>query len=281
MATILSISSQVVMGAVGNSASTFPLMRLGHNVWPIPSLILSHHPGLGRPQVLPVAAGDIEAMGTNLDDLGLLVHCDALVSGYLAHADQATAIEALLTRLRRANPDAIYLCDPICGDEEEGSYVSDAITEALHHLTRLADILTPNSFELGVLTGGNIGNTQEAVDAARSLKCPQVVATSMPADPTFIASLAITKDQVWRCQTPKHVAAAPLTTPKGTGDLFAALLLGHHLTGMKISDAMARASATTADMVAFSIDEKSESLLLGPGQRLLEQPLTACALESL
>ncbi|MBI1260413.1 MAG: pyridoxal kinase [Rhizobiales bacterium] len=281
MSTILSISSQVVMGAVGNSASSFPLMRLGHNVWPIPSLILSHHPGLGRPQVLPVAAGDIEAMGANLDELGLLAQCDALISGYLAHADQAGAIEALLGRLRRANPEAIYLCDPICGDAEEGSYVSEGITDALRHLAGLADIITPNIFELGVLAGCEIRNTGEAIAAARSLKCSLVVATSSPADAAFIASLAITADHVWRCQTPKHLAVAPLTTPKGTGDLFAALFLGHHLNGMTVAEAMACASATTADMVAFSIDEKSESLLLGPGQQLLEQPLTACAIESL
>ena len=45
MARILAISSQVVRGHVGLSAIVPALQRLGHEVLPIPTIILSNHPG--------------------------------------------------------------------------------------------------------------------------------------------------------------------------------------------------------------------------------------------
>ena len=44
---ILSIQSHVVYGHVGNSAATFPLQRLGFEVWPIHTVQFAHHTGYG------------------------------------------------------------------------------------------------------------------------------------------------------------------------------------------------------------------------------------------
>ncbi|MDE0781043.1 MAG: pyridoxal kinase, partial [Alphaproteobacteria bacterium] len=45
MLRILSIQSHVTFGHVGNSAVTFPLQILGHDVWPVPTAVLSNHAG--------------------------------------------------------------------------------------------------------------------------------------------------------------------------------------------------------------------------------------------
>ena len=44
---VLSISSQVAYGPVGNSASVPALQAAGFTVSQVPTIILSNHPGLG------------------------------------------------------------------------------------------------------------------------------------------------------------------------------------------------------------------------------------------
>ncbi len=42
---VLSIQSDVVHGHVGNGAARFALQRLGYDVWALPTVLLSNHPG--------------------------------------------------------------------------------------------------------------------------------------------------------------------------------------------------------------------------------------------
>ena len=44
---ILSIQSHVAYGHVGNASATFPMQRLGVEVWPIHTVQFSNHPGYG------------------------------------------------------------------------------------------------------------------------------------------------------------------------------------------------------------------------------------------
>ena len=48
MAKVLAISSHVVRGAVGLAATVPALQSLGHEVWALPTVLLSSRPGLGR-----------------------------------------------------------------------------------------------------------------------------------------------------------------------------------------------------------------------------------------
>lgn len=281
MAAILSISSQVVAGAVGNSASVYPLLLWGHSVWPLPTLILSHHPGLGRPEKRAMSARDLEAFIVSLESHGRLEKCDALMSGYLADAEQGDVISALVMRLRRQNPDLIYLCDPISGDDIEGCYVSAAVMSAQRQLMTLADIITPNRFELSLYTGVSIHDDAAAVAAARSLHRPLVVLTSAPAAPDRLANLCVTPHEAFRTETQKHQAAPDGVIPKGTGDMFAGLFLAHHLNGTSHEHALSQASAAMADMVALSLVHGSSDLLLGPGTALLQSPASTACVERL
>ena len=57
--TILSIQSSVAYGHVGNSAATFPLMRLGVEVWPVVTVHFSNHTGYGAWRGPLLSATDI------------------------------------------------------------------------------------------------------------------------------------------------------------------------------------------------------------------------------
>ena len=84
----------------------------------------------------------------------VLQHCDAVLSGYMGDAGIGDAILHAVSRVRQANPRAIYCCDPVIGDVEEGVYVREGIEEFLRdNALPQADIATPNRFELERLTG--------------------------------------------------------------------------------------------------------------------------------
>lgn len=267
MATILSISSQVVAGHVGNSAGVFALMRLGHTVWPVPTVLLSHHPGHGAPARHAVRAADITHMIDSLAARGWFGGCAALFSGYLANADQADAVLRAVDRLKDANPDALYVCDPIMGDADTGLYVPQEVPAAQKRLVEAADILTPNLFELDELSSTPCGTQEQAVAAARGLGPRLVLVSSAPAPGTRIATLAVEPETAHLCETP-HLHGVP----HGTGDLMAALFVGHLIGGSAPPAALAHAAGAVYDVARAS--RHHPELKLVENQGLLEMPVT-------
>ena len=91
------------------------------------------------------------------------------------------------------NPKALYPCDPIIGDEPAGIYVAEAAANAVRdQLVLLSDIVTPNAFELGWLSGRAITDAASVALAARALARPTIVATSAPAGAGMIANILVT-----------------------------------------------------------------------------------------
>ncbi len=272
MATILSISSQVVYGAVGNSAAGFAIQRLGHEAWQVPTILLAHHPGYGKYEGGPLDADLIAGLVTALDDQGWLKRCDAVISGYLAEPDQALAIEDAVTRVKKANPDALYLCDPIMGDTAEGLYVAPAIEAAMKELAVKADILTPNWFEFGRLTDDQPEDPRKALALARTIGPRVVTITSTPAPKGRIGCLAVDGKKAYRTETTLYEATNGNGVPKGTGDIFAAMFLARLLTGNDTPLALARATASTAALVKSSIEAGRSELALARDQSLICEP---------
>lgn len=280
MATILSISSQVVYGAVGNSAGVFAMERLGHEVWQVPTVLLAHHPGYGGAVGGPFGTSEIVRLISALDRQGFLARCDAVVSGYLAGADQAGAVAEALARVKAANPDALYLCDPILGDEDTGLYVAPGIEAEMKPLLALADIATPNWFEFGRLAGAQPGDAREALALARSLGPRLAIITSAPAREGRIACLAADGVQGYRAETPLYKPAAGGMQPKGTGDVFAAILLSHLLSGTGLPGALARAAASAASLVRLSVKTGRGELALARDQDIIRDPGALPAIET-
>lgn len=276
LANILSISSQVVYGHVGNSAAGFALGLLGHEVWAIPTVLLSHHPGHGRPFGRQTSPEEIVGHVQALEAHGWLAGCDAVMSGYLANAGQADAVREVVARVKRANLRAIFFCDPILGDEDTGSYTAPEIAIVTRELVGLADIISPNLFELGILSAQKPQTTQDAVLLARGLG-PQIVAVTTAFAPEGrIASLIVTPDRALRVETTRHFPAQ-----RGTGDVFAGILLGKLLEGADGGTALAHAAGATADMVGASLALGRDELALAQLQHLVVRPDTYPVLEIL
>ena len=79
----LSLQSHVAYGYVGNRAATFPLQRLGHEVWAVNTVEFSNHTGYGAWRGRTAPADQVADIVAGIEALGMLSRCDALLTGYV------------------------------------------------------------------------------------------------------------------------------------------------------------------------------------------------------
>ena len=171
MTTILSIQSSVAFGHVGNSAATFPLMRLGVEVWPVITVHFSNHTGYGAWRGPMLSPQDVAEVVTGIDERGVLGRVDAVLSGYQGAAEMGAQVLAAVDLVKQRNPQAIYCCDPVIGDVGRGIYVRPGIPEFMRdQVVPKADLVTPNHFELDFLTGRTTTTLDEVLAAAAQLR---------------------------------------------------------------------------------------------------------------
>jgi pyridoxine kinase len=240
--SVLSVQSRVAYGHVGNAASVFPLQRLGIEAWALDTVAFSNHTGHGRWRGSAVAAAQIAELFEGIAALGVLPQIDAVLSGYLGDAATGPVLLDIVARVRAANPRALFCVDPVIGDVDTGSYVTPGIAEFFRdRALTLADIVTPNLFELEYLTGSRIASLGEAVKAAALLRArgPGIVLlTSLALEASRITMLARGPDGAWAVETP-HL---PVVL-NGCGDVTAALFLARLLRGETLPDALANTAA--------------------------------------
>jgi pyridoxine kinase len=271
---VLSIQSEVVYGYVGNRAARFALERLGHSAWTIPTILLSSHAGYERVEGEPIHADLMRRLIDGLDGNGRLATCDAVLSGYLGHADQADVVADAVRRVKAANARAVYCLDPVFGDAGR-AFAKPGVADAMAQtLLPLADIVTPNVFELSNLTGVAVRDPKDALAAARKLNRPIVVATSVPANDR-IGAMAVEGRGAWLATTPRLESA-----PHGAGDLFAASFLAAKLSGHAVPDALARATASVFHILSASAGSK-EMVLPAEQNALVNPQLSSVRVERL
>jgi pyridoxine kinase len=245
MPTVLAISSQVVYGHVGNSAAAFALRRLGVHVLPVPTIVLTSNPAISPHAIQRIAPDKLDEMLGALAANGWLDRLDAVQTGYLPSAAHVAVAAKWVRRLRAEA--ALYVCDPIIGDEPAGLYLPEASARAIaDELLPLADVATPNRFELGWFAGAEIADAAGALAAARALPAASVLATSCPADGR-LANLLVARAGAWRTEVGAHERLIP-----GAGDFFAALWLAHVLNSESRVTALALATAGTEAAIAAS-----------------------------
>ena len=271
---LLSIQSFVAYGHVGNSAATFPLQRLGHEVWPVLTVVFSNHTGYGawRGPLLP--PDDVRAVVTGIEERGVLETCDAVLSGYLGGPGICEVVVDAVARVKAANPAATYTCDPVMGNATSGCFVDPAIPPVIREqVVPYADIITPNQFELGFLTGTSpedLDSTLESADAARAMGPSTVLVTSVlrpdrPED--TIEMMAVTGDGAWIVRTPRLPIKA-----NGSGDLTAALFTAHlHTTGSP-AEALGLTASSVLGVLQATIDSGERELQIVLGQDAIASP---------
>jgi pyridoxine kinase len=266
---ILSIQSHVVYGHVGHQASTFPLQRLGHEVWSLPTVLYSNH--LAHPSFTgrKLDAGFIDELLAGLRKLDLLGRLDAVLTGYLGDAPTVPMVIAALEAARAAKPDAVFACDPVMGDDG-ALYVSQALAEAIQReLVPRADILFPNIFELQHLSGHSVTGLKDVRPAMEALRKQTrralIIATGIPdeAHPELITALALDDSGLWQAKAKRHAMEA-----SGNGDCFAALFLGRYLGHRDLPVALGNAVEGMSRIAALTAATQSDELRIIESQEV-------------
>ncbi|XP_023245260.1 pyridoxal kinase isoform X2 [Copidosoma floridanum] len=222
---VLSIQSHVVSGYVGNKSATFPLQLLGFEVDVINSVQLSNHTGykVFKGQVLN--DNDLKQLVDGLvqNDLDYYTH---LLTGYIGSASFLKQVVEVVKKLKEKNPQLIYVCDPVMGDDGR-MYVPEELKEIYQkEIVPLANIITPNSFELEILVGNKVNTISELRKAINDLHeiGPQIVAISSAEINGKLTSFVSTTTDHKMIKL--EISKLPISFT-GSGDLFAALFLAH------------------------------------------------------
>ncbi len=282
---ILSIQSSVAYGYVGNSAAVFPLQRLGHEVWPVFTVHFSNHTGYGEWRGPLLAASDVADVISGIEERGVLGEADAVLSGYQGDPAVGAVILDAVARVKSANPEARYCCDPVMGDVGRGMFVRPGIPEFMRdEVVPRADIITPNHFELDFLSGRTTRTLDEvlaAVDAVRDTGPRDVLVTSVLTDDdatggAAIDVVAVSDAGAWAVTTP----LLPIT-PNGCGDVTAALYLAHLLTTRSPAQALGATTASVYAMLEITLAAGTREIQLVAAQEAFAAPPSTFAVRQL
>ncbi len=266
---ILSIQSAVSFGHVGNSGAVFPMQRLGHEVWPVHTVNFSNHteyPSWRGPKIAPEDVADV------LGGMSFAYpEVDVVVTGYLGSSSLASVMVDAVEKIKQANPDAEWVCDPVIGNAKVGSFVDDDIPDIFKdEIIPLADAICPNQWELALLTGRELNTIEETIDAARSLKSRALITSVDTGDPDTIGMLDISEDFAWYVETPRVGGNVV-----GAGDLAAAMYTA--LIDDTPKDRLEHIAATLYGMVVAAqettrLDNSFAGLPLVERQDLIVEP---------
>lgn len=268
---IISISSQVARGSVGNRASAFAFATLGFPAWIVPTVILPYHPGHGKATRIETDTQQLADLLRDLEKSPWIGEVGAIATGYIANPEQVLVIGEFVSRIRAINPDILYLCDPVIGDHK-GLYVSSQTAQEISRsLLPRASMTTPNIHELAWLSG-----VEELTTHAEIRNCAATLAMDMCDMP---ASSAYPGKMVVATSTPglmrgnignllvydkKTVLVEHRRLPgpgSGAGDLFSALLLASLLDGRPVDEALERAAASVFEVMAGAVKRNDSELM--------------------
>uniref|UniRef100_A0A9J7X200 Pyridoxal kinase n=2 Tax=Cyprinus carpio TaxID=7962 RepID=A0A9J7X200_CYPCA len=249
---------------------------LGFEVDSINSVQFSNHTGYSHWKGQVLTADELHVLyeGIKLNNVN---HYDYVLTGYTRDTSFLEMVVDIVQELKRANPNLVYVCDPVLGD-----HGSMYVPQNLHPVYKnkvvpVADIITPNQFEAELLTGKNISTEKDAVevmDLLHKMGPDTVVITSSDLPPRlgdrFLVSFGSKRilmpdgtrtTQRIRIEVPKVDAVFV-----GTGDLFAAMLLAwthHYPTDLKT--ACEKTFSVMHHVIRRTISYAHE--MAGPGRR--------------
>jgi pyridoxine kinase len=181
----------------------------------------------------------------------------------MGNAGIGTAIIDAVARVKTANPKALYCCDPVIGDDGTGIYVRPGIDVYLRDIAlRMADIATPNRFELEHLTSlptTTLAEAKAAIIALQAMGPRTVMVTSLRTAETpdgHIDMLAAEDGVFHLLRTP----TLPLDV-NGAGDAIAALFLFHRLQSGSAATALAKAGSSIYGLLRRTAEAGSREIL--------------------
>lgn len=244
---VLSIQSHVTYGYAGNKAAVFAMQRMGIEVSPIYTVQLSNHTQYDIFKGAFFNAEDIQSIIDGMKENHFLEKQDALLSGYIGNIEVAKVIANTVKDLKKSNSEALYCCDPVFGDfydhNDEGHIFAskDHPQMFLDNLLPIADIITPNLFELSILSETQINSYNDILQACKNLikktnKPSQTIIVTSTSFDTNKTGIAIYKEDFFEYLESEKYSVQPKVS--GSGDITAAMFLSYVLKGEELPKAL-------------------------------------------
>lgn len=274
---VLSIQSHVCFGYAGNKAAVFPLQKIGIDVSPIYTVQLSNHTHYKKYTGDFFSAEHIKNVIEGLKENNFLEQYDGMLSGYIGTKEIACVIADTLNQIKKINPLALYCCDPVFGDFNDKNmghiFASDEHPKFfLKYLLPLADIITPNLFELSILSDTDISNLEDIKKACQKLvkltnKENQIIIVTSASVNEGKTGIAVFKNGEMFFKETNKYSVKP--TVSGSGDITAALFLGYTLKGYSVIDSLEKISNTLEKIFHKTHDLDSPELALIQSQEYI------------
>ena len=268
MKSVLSIQSHVAHGYVGGRAAIFPLQTQGWEVDNINTVNFSNHTGYGSFTGTSLLTDELDEILSQL--IRLNIKYSAIITGYIPNSALIYMTHRYVQEFKKLHLNMIYLLDPVMGDNNY-LYVDKSCVKEYKSIlkSKIVDIITPNQFELELLTNIKITNKYSLVQAIKTLhdefNIPYVVVTSVSGEifeDDYIHCVISTKFH------PIQVFSVPTIKSyfTGVGDLFSALLLDKMEKNKSIVDELERLSRSVNQVL--TIMAKTLKLTHGLGIQL-------------
>ncbi|KAB7498431.1 Pyridoxal kinase, partial [Armadillidium nasatum] len=240
--------SHVVSGYVGNKSATFPLQVLGFEVDLINSVQFSNHTGYKHVKGQVLNANELEELVEGLKLNGLLNYSH-LLTGYIGSISFLQAVKNVVSLVKEHNPNAIYVCDPVMGDNGKMYVPQELLPVYRDQIIPLANIVTPNQFEaeilqkeepifinkkifsiFRILTEKKITSEEDVWDVcewfhSKGVKSVVLSSTDLGSEEELLGLASSIDDKNEKTRLKIRIPRFPVNFT-GSGDLFAALLLG-------------------------------------------------------
>jgi len=274
--TILSIQSSVAYGHVGNSAAVFPLQRIGVEVWPVNTVHFSNHTGYGAWRGMVLPAETVADVVQGIEERGVLHECDGVLSGYMGDASLGEVILEAVNRVKCANPNAVYCCDPVMGDVGRGFFVRPGIPEFMRdRAVPAATLITPNQFELEYLTNRTITDLDSALDSVDQV---------MTGGPSVVLLTSLRRrdaggDRIEMLAADAEGGAFMVETPllpvsvNGAGDMTAALFFAHWRKSGSLKIALELTTAAVFAVLEATAEAGAREIQLITAQESVANPI--------
>jgi len=197
----------------------------------------------------------------------LLDNYTHLLTGYIGNDQFLRKIVDIVKQLRQVNPNIVYVCDPVMGDNGEMYVPKELLPIYRDEIIPLADICTPNQYEMELLTGTvDVQTKEETLKSLnwfhdRGVTTVALSSTSLGSPDQLLAFLSHRQDnehQLFSLSIPKQGNGINFT---GTGDLFASLFLAHSSLSINLQTAFEKTIASLQAVISNTISAMPSDLV--------------------